>query len=42
VSIVRARSLGPQLVPVLQAAIAATEPHQGDEIDLFVLVRGAR
>src|ERR1700736_3545729 len=40
VPIVRARSLGAQLVPFLQAAIAPAEPGQGYEIDLFVLVHG--
>jgi hypothetical protein len=40
VPIVGARSLGAQLVPFLQAAIAPAEPGQGNEIDLFVLVHG--
>src|SRR5262249_33903434 len=36
--VVGTRRLGAQIVPLLDAAIAAAEPCQGDEIDLLVLV----
>ena len=30
----------PQIVPFLERAVAASEPHQGDEIDLLVVAQG--
>lgn len=40
-SVMRARRLGAQLLPIVEIAVAPTEPSQCDKVDLLVLVQVA-
>src|SRR5580704_12241795 len=38
-SVVRARGFRPNVVPIIQLAVTAAEPGEGDEVDLLVLIQ---